>query len=58
MELRVLEATVERIGKGQIRRVILWGAGSAGEPHYLLHGHTDALGEGGDPTLEINEKGF
>ena len=36
---------------------MLWGEGSAGEPHDLLLGHTDALCEGGDLTLEINKKG-
>ena len=35
----------------------MWGACSAGEPHDLFHGHTDALGEGGNPTLKINKKG-
>ena len=32
------------------------GAGSAGKPHDLFHGHTDALGEVGNLTLEINKK--
>ena len=36
---------------------MLWGAGSDGEPHDLFYGHTDALGEGSDLTLEIIEKG-
>ena len=38
--------------------LILWGAGSADEPNELFHGHTDALCEGGNLTLEINKKGF
>ena len=40
-----------------LRRLILWEEGSGGEPYDLFHCHTDALGEGGDLTLDINKKG-
>ena len=40
------------------RRGLLWGAGSAGKPHDLLHGHADVLGEGGDLTLEVYHEGI
>ena len=40
------------------RKGLLWGAGYAGEPHDLLHGHTDSLGEGGYLSLEVYQEGI
>ena len=36
----------------------MWGEGSADKLHDLLYGHSDSLGEGGNLTLKIYQKGI